>query len=128
MENLVPEKLEYRFGEVTVEVPPLSIKQMIELSRFLSKKVLELTRTIEAEKLQQMSFGELLDELLLSEENIYSLLDLITGKDKAFYSKNGKLAVALRLIKEVFIREEIGEVFTEKLQITQMMAKIMLGQ
>lgn len=127
LQNLVPEKLSYKFGDDTVEVLPLSTRQVIELSRFLSKQIASITRTFVTEKVKAMTFGDMLDELFLSEENIKSLLVLITGRDKAFFDENFKLSTALRLIREVFVKEGISEVFTEKLQITQMMTKMMMG-
>ena len=127
LSNLVPEKLTYKFGDDTVEVLPLSTKQVIELSRFLSKQIVSITRTFVTEKVKAMTFGDMLDELFLSEENIKSLLVLITGRDKAFFEQNFKLSTALRLIREVFVKEGLAEVFTEKLQITQMMTKMMMG-
>ncbi len=130
--NLLPKKLSYEFGGNTVEVAPLSIKQTIELSRILSKQITEVSKNIVTNKLKDMSFTELLDEALLAEENIISLLVIITGKDKKFFTANFKtstdLISALKLIREVFIKEGIGEVFTEKLQIAQIIQKIYLGR
>ena len=129
-DDIVPEKEVIEVGKEKLEITELSIKQTIELSRFLSKKFFDVTKGIADVELKELSINDLLDIIIrnLDEESLLSLLVIVTSKDREWWKKNFKLSAALKVIRKVLEGEDIGEVFTESLQIVNMFQKIMLSQ
>ena len=128
--DIVPEKEVVKVGKSEVEIGELSIEQTIKLSRFLSRKFFDITKGISNSDLKNISINDLLDIVVsnLNEEDLLSLLSIITTKDKGWWKENFKLSAALKVIRKVLEGEDISEVFTESLQIMQLLQKTFLDR
>lgn len=128
--DVIPEKEVVKVGNSEVEIGELSIEQTIKLSRFMARKFFDITKGISNSDLKKITINDLLDVVVtnLNEEELLSLLSIITTKDKGWWKQNFKLAAALKVVRKVLEGEDIGEVFTEGLQIMRLLQKTVLDQ
>ncbi len=128
--NIAPEPEVIEIGSEKVEITGLSISQTIQLSRFIAKKFFAVTKGISDSKLGTFTINDMLDVVLgnLNEEDLLSLLTIITSKDREWWKKNFKLSVALKVIRKVLEGEDIADVFTEGLQILKTLQRTVLNQ
>jgi len=123
IKTITGEKSTVEIGAEKIELKELSIRQSLELTQYLSKKFIQVTKGIAAKtKLEQMTINDILEIIMTSmdEDEILELLRIITDKPKEWWKANFKLAAALKVIRLVLEGEKIGEVFQEALQIYQL--------
>ena len=126
-EKIFPEKKLVKFKNEEIEIKDLSIKGSIDLVRFVSKNLFAVLHSIKNNTLKDMKLEDLIDLITtsLNENEMVELLEIITGKDKKWIVENFKLSAALKLIRMVLENEDIGEVFTQSLQMIKPMRMLL---
>jgi len=116
LKDLVSETKIVKFGNIDIELKPISASTYIKLSGFIAGVLGELVE--KATKDKNFNDKNNIEQIMilisnLSDEKIFELISIISGIALKMIRDNFKMAHALRIIRIAFEQEDIGELFFE---------------
>lgn len=116
LKDLVSDVKIVRFGNIDIDLKPITAKTYIKLSGFIASTLAELVDI--ATKNKKFNDKNNIEQIMilisnLDEEKIYELIGIISGTPARLIRDNFKMAHALRIFRMLFEQEDVSELFFE---------------